>query len=499
MSLSESLDSVIATISPSWAAQRKLARVALREVERMARNEGDWGRLDTAPTARGSSADYDLELTQTRRRLVERARLADERNLLAGAILDRSVESVVGEGFRLQATTTDKAWNAQAEDLWNAFADDPAAVDTRGLLTWNELLATLYRSELRDGDVGLVLLADGTLRLVESDEIATPEGYTRPNMVDGVELDERGRPRSFHVFDRRSNMLWSDRRVAPSVEVPADQFVFCARRRRAGQTRGITSFAGMFWHLDHIDGTLEAVTVSMRMAACLGLIIKRNGGAGTAFQNLPTTTDGAGNTRRKLRMEPGGVMALDVGEDVHQVTPSHPTTPAREHIRELERLCSTRFPITLEMVLGDYTASNYSNSRNARLEARERAKIHQARLARAATTVYFWKLIGWMREKRLPLNPEALKHRWIRPGWALADPLTELQAAQAAIDSGLSTRTIEAARLGYDFEEDILPQLAKEQGLLEDAGVALVRSNLTRDPSQAPAEPQPAAAPSPAP
>lgn len=483
MSLS---DRFIAFFSPSWAARRKLDRIALEQVEKFGLTEANPTRLDRAPTNRGSSADYENELGSDRRELVERARLADERNLLARAILDRSVESVVGTGFRLQAMTDDPKWNQEAEDLWNEWCENEA--DSRGLLTFNEIMATMYRSQLRDGDVGCILLDDGTLRLVESDEIADTLGATRPDNVDGIELDARGRPVAFNVYKPDRRTYWPDRRVAPTMRIPADQFVFLASRKRAGQTRGLTRFKGMFWHLDQIDGTLEAITVATRMAACLGLIIKRPGSGTGLPGNLPTTTDGAGATKRKLRLEPGGVSFIQPGEDVFQVTPTHATTSAREHIRELERLASSGFPITLEMVLGDYTASNYANSRNARMEARERAKIEQAPLKKAHTRFYWWKLVQFMESKMLRSRPDALKHRWIPPGWNLVDPVTELQAAQAAIDSGLSTRTIEAARLGYDFKEDILPQLKEEAEALKKAGLEPVRSTLTRDPAPPPGQ-----------
>jgi capsid protein len=138
------------------------------------------------------------------------------------------------------------------------------------------------------------------------------------------------------------------------------------------------------------------------------------------------------------------------------------------------------------MVLGDYTASNYSNTRNARLEARERAKIHQAKLARVCTSIYLWKIVQWIEAGRLASRGDALRHRWLRPAWAWVDPITEIRASTAAVDAGLTTRTIEAAKLGLDWEEDILPRLRREQELLAENGVALVRSNLTRDPMRAP-------------
>ncbi len=476
MSFSDRIDDAIAFVSPRWAASRKADRVALAQISRLSSDTSP-GRLNTDTPPRSTDPNYGLELLQDRRSLVDRARSSDEGNVLAGAILDRSTEVVVGEGFRLRATTADPAWNKQAEALWDEWA---AEADDAGLSTLGELEQLHYRGKKRDGDAGFALLDNGRVRLVESDEIADPSGpYSRPLMVDGVELDERRRPVAFHVHRANRDTIWADRRYGPAERIPREQFVFAAGRKRANQVRGQTSFKGLFWLLDHAVKTLEAGTISNYMAACLGLVLKKSGG-GTA--GLPTTTDAAGNTRKKLRLEPGSIMTLGVGEEAMQITPSSVSSAGRDHIRELERLMTTRFPVTLEMVLGDYTASNLSNSRNSRMEARERAKIEQGAHARTMTTLYLWKLIHFMEAGLLAPRADALSHKWRRPAWPLVEPVAELQASQAAIDSGLSTRSIEADRLGYDFEDELVPQLAHEQGLLDAAGIGVVRSTLTRDP-----------------
>lgn len=484
MSLADRLDAAIALVSPEWAARRRIARLALSHSEQLgfAGPESTYGRLDRAPLSRGASADYMFEATQGRRRLVERARLADDEHSIAGAILDRSVENVVGAGFRLQALTDDPEWNKAAEELWNAWASDKKAADSAGLQTWHEMQALGYRGELRDGDSAFVRQDDGTIRLVESDEIADPKGgYTRPDMVDGIELDGRLRPLAFHVFDPSPDMIWPDRRVAPSRRYPVDQVIFNANRKRASGTRGLTRFKGLFWILDQSDGSREAITVAIRMAACFGLALKRDGG--NTPVNAQTTLGTDGRSRRKIHVEPGGVMTLGLGESVEQIKPNAASGDVQDHLDRLERIVCSRFPVTLEQVLGNYNASNFSNTRHARMEAKTRAEIEQVKQMRVSTTAYFWKLEDFMfKEGKLPKRPDAIKHRWIPPRWRYADEVTEFQGAQAAIDGALSTRTAECARLGIDFEEDVVEVLARETEMLAKAKIPVVRSTLTRDP-----------------
>ena len=62
-------------------------------------------------------------------------------------------------------------------------------------------------------------------------------------------------------------------------------------------------------------------------------------------------------------------------------------------------------------------------------------------------------------------KPEFLGRRW-----AWVDPYKDIQAANDAINNGLSTRTKELKRQGYDFD-DIIDELARENQKLKEAGI----------------------------
>jgi capsid protein len=236
VSLADRLDQLIGAVAPTWAAERHAARLAMAEAEKLSNYRGaTHTRLDRPqPETRGASPDWTLERGYERRALVDRARQLEQSSVLAEGMLSRSQESVVGNGFALQAKTQDKAWNAQAEALWKDWCDSGA--DVRGLCPFGELLGLVFRSYLRDGDVATVLLKNGQLRVVESDEIAHPNGYQMPNLVDGVELDEAGRPKFFHVIQNPRTLSGDRRALYQHVKVPADNVIFLARRRRLGQT-----------------------------------------------------------------------------------------------------------------------------------------------------------------------------------------------------------------------------------------------------------------------
>ncbi len=202
-------------VKPESKASERIQRGKFTSVaaERLSSYRGAQAtRLDKPfPGARGASPDWTLEREYDRRDLVDRARQLERNSVLAEGMLSRSTEAVVGNGFGLQAKSADEVWNKDVEAKWKAWCESGA--DVRGLCSFGELLALVFRSFLRDGDVGAVLLSTGHIRVVESDEIASPTGYMRPNMVDGVELDEAGRPIAYHVI-RNPRMLAVDREVA---------------------------------------------------------------------------------------------------------------------------------------------------------------------------------------------------------------------------------------------------------------------------------------------
>lgn len=490
MALADQIDRLVAALSPERAARRAAARLALQEAEKLsgAFRGSSHSRIDrSTPTLRGAGADWTLERGRDRRDLVDRARQLERDSVLAAAMLSRSTESVVGSGFGLQAKTDSDSWNDRAEGLWKDWA---AQCDSRGMSSFGEMLALYYRAWLRDGDAGLLKQANGTLRFLESDEIASPEGYPRPELVDGVELDREGRPIAYHVLTVPIDMIVDRRQTTERTRVPAQYVEFMARRERAGQTRGLSAFSNVSWLLDQIDGNLEAVTVANRMHAALGLVFKR----GTRMTGLPTTTTGDGVQRKKLRLEPGGFMEIEKDEEITTVQGTPAGANLGEFLRLLGRMASIAFGLPLEITFMDFEKTNYSNARAALLQAWNVWRIHQAMLKGVCSRVYTWRLLNWMDEGLLDPRPDALLHRWQAPGWQWLDPVAEVQSNLAAVDAGFKTRGEVVMQMGGDFE-DLTEALARERKALEKIGGPIAHSTLTRDE----VEPKPEAGPGQAP
>lgn len=474
------LDDFIAWINPRWGFERANYRHAAKLA-----SEGYRGARHTrvgSDDSVGGRADYHAEATGHRRELVERARDLERRNVLAEGLLARACENVVGEGFRLKPTSGSVRFDARAKDLWDDWCAELA--DVRRLDTFSDLLVLVYRSWLRDGDVGTILLSDGSLQMIESDQITNPGGHYQPSRewVDGLRLDRRGRPTSFYVVSD-PDPIWTSVQHQRGVEVSAEDFIFLARRQRLGQTRGISAFAGVTWLLEQLDSSIEATVVAQRLAACIGLVLKRN----TRMNGLSTTTNNAGNAQRTLAMEPGAILELYPDEDMEQINPAQPGTNYRDFVSLLGRLVGVPFGIPLEISMLDFSQTNYSSSRSSALQAQKTWRQHQAMLRRYCSDIYKWKVINWVRAGKLPATPGAMDHSWITPGWSWVDPQKDLMADLAAVDFGIKTLTQIVEERGGDFASNV--QIREgELKLLDKHGIPLMHSTGSRDPAPEPAE-----------
>jgi lambda family phage portal protein len=486
-----SAQGALARVAPGWAARREESRTRIevaktqrgaaeavrRQLQLVGYRDARPSRMDPTIFSRGASPDWSLELGFDRREQVDRAQQLERDNGIAQTILDRAVEQVVGEGFRFKAKTKDEGWNRAAEQLWDEWC---LTCESTGMLSFAEVLQLTYRSWLRDGDVAWILEADGKLRMVESNEIASPQGgHTRPSDADGVELDARGRISAFYVFDWDPNILWPDRRraIPRLVRVPATDVVFLARRQRLRQTRGISAFNGVQWMLEQAEDSFEAVAMAHQMAACVGVLLQKK----NAFTGIQQLQDGNGTNRPGINWEPGMMLRVDPDEDAVQIKPEHPTGTFEILIHSLFRTVGARFGVSLALLNYDFSDANYSNMRAESLELARAAHIKQATVVRrAATHAWGWRLARAIRERDLSPRADAFAHVFRAPVKAWADPEVELRAAMGACDAGMGTRAAALATRGLDFDE-VIEELAEEAEKMRRLGLDPARSSLTRD------------------
>lgn len=371
----ERLDSAISLFSPKWAAERAAWRKARASLDRFGYRSATRARTDKQGGSVRGSATWHLEAAYERESMMFRARELERDNGLADGLLSRSVENVVGTGIKPQARTKNKEWNKRAEAKFKQWAK---ACDIRGFDSFYGLQELTFRSYLRDGDVGTLLLSDGRLQSVEADQIADPVGKVGdPRFIDGVEVDVAGRPIRYHVVDERDVAYGKgvpDRRsITTRIELPAEDVIFLSRRKRLNQTRGVTVFSQGAWLFDQIEGNVEAVTIAARIAACFGLVVKR----GAGYPGMPAITGANDKSYREWAIEPGMVKEIEIGDELEQINPAQPTQNFSEFVALLARLVGIPLGLPYELVFLDFSKTNFSSARASLIQAYKTFRAHQ--------------------------------------------------------------------------------------------------------------------------
>ena len=478
------MDRFIRRTFPAWAARRQKARAWCEYYERV-QTFGDSYRAAVNTRTDDTWADSFINTGQRHLRrenleqLRNRARQLDRNNIIASGMLDRAEDNIIGTGMRLQVRTPNTEFNERAEEMWRRW--EPTA-DVQGLRSFTDLERLILRAHLRDGDVGIVLVGDGRLQPIEGDLIRTPDGRNRDRkatIIDGVEVNRFNRPVRYHISTRINGKASSD-------SVDANDFVFLPRLKRLNQIRGEPAFSQVFPLFDQIDGYVEAAVIAARMAAMFGLLIHTQSGAPGA---LPTRKDSGGTTRPELEMEPGMVHYLGMADEIEQIKPQQPTQSFPDFLAMLLRFCGVSIGLPLELVLMDFSRTNFSSAKGSLLQAYRHFRcVQNYMIDRFYTRIYRWRVSKWIKAGDLPDpgtdakgRPIAWQHVWVPAGWQWLDPVKEAQAIALKLDLGLTTRAIEATSLGFDFEE-LQAQIEKEEAMIMAArnGPA-IRSNLTRD------------------
>lgn len=435
----------------------------------------------------------------------DRSRDLERNNAIACGLLDRCVDNVIGpHGIRAVPQTGDSDFDKLVTEKWERWTE---VCDIRGYCSFAEMQRLTLRGHLRDGDAGIAFVkAGGDVKLqgVPGDQIDTQYGQIPdPSVLDGIRFDNKGRPTQFSIIGYdlmgQRSQSW----------VSANDFVFFPRLRYTTQYRGEPAFSQIFNLLDQIDGYLEAIVVASRVAACQSLLVKTTD-ASKIFGGLQTTINSQNQTQPIVNFEPGMVRYLKPGEDVVQIKPEQPHADFVNFLTELLRIAGVTFGMPLELVLLDFSRTNYSSARASLLQAyRSFQTLQQQFIDTVLKRIYRWRISRWVATGELEV-PTALrgnpakgqpptywKHTWIAPGWAWVDPVKEIQAAMLEVDLGITSLTDIAAQHGKILTE-IFQRRSNELIEQRKLDIPVIHSSLTRDDAEMLEELKPPSPPPPA-
>ncbi len=332
-----------------------------------------------------------------------------------------------------------------------------------------EVIIRLHNRRMGGSQVPLAVEIIEAERL--ADEFTTPGGAVPANVRMGVEQDEYFRPiaywiRESHPGDLRANAQGSQR----FTRVPAEQIIHLKLTDRWPQTRGEPWMHAAIKKLHDMDEYSGAELTAARMSAnYFGTI------SSDADNPLAGVEEDSGD--RRIDIEPGVIQGLNPGEKLDFHAPNRPNTALDPFMRYMLRETAAAVGVSYESLSRDYSQSNYSSSRLARLDDRDlwmvlqqwwvrsfREPLHAVFMQRATLA----GAIAGLTAEQYFSDPERYEAvRWKFRGWSYVDPTKEVTAYKEAVKAGFMTLTkvIELTGAGDDIE-DVVQQRRLELDML---------------------------------
>lgn len=433
-------------------------------------------RRRTGLAAQGSGADYHYRSEGDYLKLIEQARDMDRNDVVVGPLIDRSVQNMIQDGFRLDPATGDPGVDRELWARWDEWSRDPEQCDVAGELTWNEMERLVPRQMLVDGDILALPTRDGGLQLVEGHRLRTPRN-TKQNVVHGVLLDEFRRRLAYwftkdDIDPSKPFAKVGDARQVPARDAAGERQVFhLYNPRRATQTRGVTALAPVFDALGMFEDINFARLVQQQVVSCFAFLRSRDlgfeGGAAAAAGAQETRGDGLKNEG----IHPGMEITGPPGEKIEGFSANVPNAEFFEHVKLILTLVGINVGLPLCVLMLDASETNFSGWRGAVDQARLGFRWNQQALrTRFHSPVYRWKVRQWLADDVFmqvvaeKQKLDVFAHHWHAPTWPYIEPLKDASADLLRVRNALiSPRRLHAER-GRDWE-DIAAEIVEDNAL----------------------------------
>ena len=439
---------------------------------------------------------YATPATWNLQRLREYSRDLNRNDPVAAGATDTLATNIVGRGLQPQSKLRaemlglskeqGRKLQRQAELIWETWK--PMA-DSGNRLDFDELQFLAFRKVVEDGEIlALPVWAEEAWRplaraveLLESDRLTTTGARTITGQQTGIDVGPRGEP-AFYNFTKIDPAKGTGQFGSGTERVTArdaqgrPRVLHIFRSNRPGQMRGIPFFTPVITLFQDLADYLEAEVVSAKVAACLAVFITQ----GDNFGGTATATGQEAETSRNLEdLEPGEIRYLKTGESINVVDPKRGGETFNAFVQQVLRIIGIPVGLPYELLVKDFSKTNYSSARAALLEGRRGFSSWRSWFAPKFCQPY-WELIleEAMQKGLWEVRPrdfyanrtEYLRAAWMGGGWGWVDPVKEVGASIAAILAGLSTHAKELAAQGEDFEE-IFEQLAREREFAAGLGL----------------------------
>lgn len=421
----------------------------------------------------GISASPDRHLAGTALgRLRELCRAHDRQSSLISGMLDRAVQNVVGSGFDFIPATGDRGLDDLARDYIGRRMEAPR-FDAAQIHNMSSALGVLLRAGWNDGDCLWVRRKEGSVQFFEADQIESPTGGDAV-VVMGVRLDEQNRHLGYFVRSRPRGYSYS-MNDSEYTELTSQYAHLIGYRKRFGQTRGVPYLASALSFASRFHNYLDFESLAAEANAMAAWKITRDAGIEDDMTVAPDgveTNDDTNSLFTKLqKMEPMMIFDLPPGQDMNMVRPDRPGDTFDPYVVTCCRIIGVAVGLPLELVMLDFSKTNYSSARASLGEARRNFRWWQHWLNDGFCMPWHrWQIARGIALGELPADGRLYWTRCQWPAWEYVDPYKEAMANKIAIETRTKTVSQCIRESGNDPEE-VFDEMKNDQDRLRDRGL----------------------------
>lgn len=468
------LDKVIGFFSPKAGVMREAYRQQLDEIRGY--DAGSSGRSNSNWQVTNQSA----EITDRYSRDAIRGKTRDlERNSdMFNGVISAYKRNVVGVGISLQAWTDDETLNTQLEELWEEWTKKRNC-DVTGTQSFNQILRMAITRKKVDGGIlfvkrytsgGMIPFKLQMIEVDELDALQTSPKNMGNKVVSGIEYNIYNKPVGYWI---RQYSIEGYQEMQP-VYLEAKDVVFYFSKKRPSQIREISDMAPTVNRVRDTNEFMTSVSVKERIAACLGILIKRINPVATMGRNVAKADKR--NSYEGKSISPGMILEMNAGDEAQILDPKSQATDATNYVKLQQQLMSSGQGLSYEAVARDMSQTNYSSARQGSIEdeltyAEEKELLEDCMSEIYETFVISCYLAGVIEIKGFwEKKALYLKHKWVESPKKWIDPLKEANANRIALQTGQKTYQQVCAENGRDWKEQIddmsaVLKYAKEKGI----------------------------------
>lgn len=388
--------------------------------------------------------------------ILARSRDMRRNNSWVETAISRKSYLVCGTGvsgtIRVDQSQDAKGDAESAAILERAWEDFGTACDSVGIWSLQEFVRVIAEQLTEAGELFVVMERSPllTLRAIEPEQLDTSKtGYNGNSVWGGIELDKTGKVVAYHFLKNREALI----AVTESIRFEARDVCHIYLPKHAGQVRGVPPLAPVLNRIYQVEQFDRATVQAARIEANIAMIVTRQQGGGIGLTSEQSQADPAGGNYADF--EAGIIFEGRPGDDVKGMVPTRPGGNYEPFMRFNGKVIAAASGLAYETMLGDFQDSNYSASRMAKMIERRHTETYQKTIqARFLDPVFY----AWLAQERILQSgiiprTSQIYVAWQWPPADSVDEQKELAAAQARLDMGLSSRKMEAVKLGVDIEE----------------------------------------------